>query len=139
MDDLGRWSMPPVLRSFEFERIARQFEGRHLPDGDPEQPGEGVRLDPHVPASGYRNAQCPPRVPERVTFQDHAVALGHLEMRVRGAQVLKRLPLRNQAVDPGHVDAFQRCPIRESARLDPQLPAMRDLDFHRLRRNRSLK
>lgn len=139
MDDLGRWSMPSVLRSFEFERVARQVEGRHLPHGDPEQPGERVRFDPYVPASGYRNAQRPPRVPERVTFEDHAVALGHLEMRVRGAQVLKRLPLRDQAVDPGHVNPFQRCSIRESARLDPQLPAMRDLDFHRLRWDRPLQ
>lgn len=60
--------MPAVLRSLEFERVASQLQHRHLPDRDPEQPGEGVRFDPHVPASRYRNAQRSSRISERVAL-----------------------------------------------------------------------
>lgn len=105
--------MSPMRRSFELERVARQLQGVHLPDRDPEQSRESVRFDPDVFAFRDGDAQRPSSVPERVALQDHAVALGHLEMRVRGAQILEGLPLGHQTVDPRHVDSLQRRAVRE--------------------------
>ena len=60
--------MSAVLRSFEFERVAGQFQSGHLPNRDPEQPGEGIRSDSNVPTSRYRNAERPSRISERVAL-----------------------------------------------------------------------
>lgn len=138
-DNLGRWSVSSVLRCFEFEGIAGELQGRHLLHRDVQQPGKGVGLDLHVFAARYRDAERATCVPEGVALQEDAVALGHLEVRVVRAEVLKGLPLGDHAVDPGNVDVFQRRAPAERARLYPQLAAVRDLKVHRVRRDHPLQ
>lgn len=138
-DNLGRWSVSSVLRRFEFEGIAGELQGLHFLHRDPQQPGEGVGLDLHVFAARYRDAERTTRVPEGVALQEHAVALGHLEVRVGRVEVLKGLSLGDHAVDPGNMDVLQRHPPVERARVYPQLTAVRDLEVRRFRRNHPLQ
>lgn len=130
--------MSSVLRCFEFEGIAGELQGRHLLHRDPQQPREGVGLDLHVFAAQYRDAEGPTRVPEGVALQEHAVALGHLEVRVGRVEVLKGLSLGDHAVDPGNVDVLQRHPPVERACLYLQLTTVRDLEDRCFQRNHSL-
>lgn len=133
------FSVSVVLRRFEFEGIVEELQGIHFLHRDPQQPGEGIGLDHHVIATRYRDAECTTRVPEGVALQEHALALGHLDMRVGRVEVLKGLSLGDHAVDLGNVDVPQRHPPVECARLYPQLMAVRDLDVRRFRRNHLLQ
>lgn len=111
--------MPSVLGRLELEGVTRELQGRYFPHREPQQPREGARLDLHVLASRYRDAQSAARVLEGVALQEHAVALGHLEMRVGRAQILEGLPLGHHAVNPRHVNALQGRAAPERAALYP--------------------
>jgi len=128
-----------VLRRLELEGVAGQFQGRHFLYRDPQQPREGARLDLHVLAPGYRDAEGAARVPEGVALQEHAVALRDLEVRVGRADVLEGLPLGDHAVDPRDVHSLQGRASAERTRLYPQLAAVGDLEVRRFRRNGSLE
>lgn len=121
-----------MLWSFELEGIAGQLQIGHLSHGDLQQPGEGVWLDDDVPAPGYRHAQRAPGVSERVALQDHAVALGHLQQRIRRADVLEGLTICHERVDARDVNAFQLRATGKGARLDSELAAVGHLDLHRV-------
>lgn len=128
--NLGRWSMSTVLRSFEFERVAGQLEVGDFLHGDLKQPTERVGLDRYVSTARYRDAQRSLGVLESVALEDHAIALRHLEQRIRSTDVLEGLSICHQSVDARDVDTFQLSTACECSRLDTELTAVRNLDLH---------
>lgn len=128
-----------MWRRVELEGIAGELQKRHILHREPEQPREGARLDLHVLASRYQDAQGAVRVPEGVALQEHAVALRHLEVQVGRAQILEGLSVGHHAVNPRDVDALQGCAASERAGLYSQLAAARDLEVRRVRRDGTIQ